>query len=218
MKLNALVLGSALALGTVGFTSWAIASEHQGHAPAAAAATNAPNLHKALRALWQGHVETTHNYALAVFAKDANAAQKAADSVVANAKDISGAVAGFYGQAAGDGLLKLLAGHWGAVKALTDAAQAGDAAAEDKALNDAIANAAEIAKFLAGANPNWKESDLNSALVAHGGHHKSQVDLMAKKAPQAEQNEQFVAMQQHMQVIADVLADGIAKQFPGKAN
>ena len=217
MRLQAISIACAALMG-LGFTVSTPALA-QGHAHAAtAAAQTAPNLHKAMRALWHGHVVTTRDYAIAVFAGDQAAAAKAGDAVVANAKEITGAVAGFYGQPAGDALLKLLAGHWGAVKALTDAAHAGNAAAEDKALNDAVTNAGQIAKFLAGANPNWKEADLNAGLIAHGGHHKKQVDMMAAKAPKADQDAEWQAMQDHMNAIADVLADGIAKQFPTKAN
>jgi hypothetical protein len=218
MKMQTLSIACAALLG-LGFTA-ATPALAQGHAHAATAPapTAAPNLHKAMRGLWHGHVVTTRDYALAVFAGNKAGADKAADAVVANAKDIAQAVAGFYGQPAGDGLLKLLAGHWGAVKALTDSAHAGNAAGEDKALNDAVANAGEIAKFLAGANPNWKEADLDAGLVAHFGHHKSQVDMMAAKAPKDKQEAEWTAMQQHMDAIADVLTDGIAKQFPDKAN
>lgn len=218
MKMSTLSIACAALLGLgFGVATPAMAQGHA-HAATASAAQSAPNLHKAMRALWHGHVVTTRDYALAVFAGNQAAADKAADAVVANAKDITHAVAGFYGQPAGDALLKLLAGHWGAVKALTDSAHAGNKAGEEKALNDAVANAGEIAKFLAGANPNWKEADLDSGLVAHFGHHKSQVDLMAAKAPKDKQDAEWAAMQQHMDAIADVLADGIAKQFPDKAN
>lgn len=218
MKMHTLAIACAALLG-LGFTV-ATPAFAQGHAHAATtqAAPAAPNLHKAMRALWHGHVVTTRDYALAVFAGDPAAAKKAEDAVVANAKDIAGAVAGFYGQPAGDALFKLLAGHWGAVKALTDSAHAGNKAGEEKALNDAVANAGQIAKFLAGANPNWKEADLDAGLIAHFGHHKSQVDLMAAKAPKEKQDAEWAAMQQHMDAIADVLSDGIAKQFPQKAN
>lgn len=187
------------------------------HAVVKAEQPTAPELHKAMRALWHGHVVTTRNYALAVHAGDKAAAAAAADTVVDNAKQITAAVAGFYGQPAADGLLTLLAGHWGAVKALTDNAQAGNQAGVDQAMTDMGLNAGEIAKFLASANPNWKEADLQAGLIAHGGHHKSQIDLMMSNAPKADQNKEWLAMQDHMDAVADVLADGIAKQFPDKA-
>src|SRR3546814_11864589 len=81
-----------------------------------AAAVEAPKLHAALRALWQGHVQHTREYAVAVHAHRASDANAAADAVVANAKQIANAVGSFYGDAADAQMLTLLAGHWGGVK------------------------------------------------------------------------------------------------------
>ena len=82
-------------------------------APAAeAAAPASPKLHATMRELWQGHADTTREYALAVKAGDAAGEKKATDAVVANAKKIADAVGSFYGDAAGKKMLELLAGHW----------------------------------------------------------------------------------------------------------
>lgn len=188
--------------------------------PAAASATApaAPQLHQALRSLWHGHIVATRDYALAVHAGNKADETKAADAVVANAKQIANAVAGFYGQAAGDGLLKLLGGHWAGVKALTDATKAGNTAGEQTAMRDLASNGTAIAKFLAGANPNWTEGALQGALMMHVDDHKTQIDEMMSNAPQAEQAKSWTEMQHHMDMIADVLAGGIAKQFPDKAH
>lgn len=212
----ALALGLAFAAATP--ASFAQETHHPAHATAAAAATTAPKLHAALRSLWHGHLVATHDYAEAVHAGNKAKETKAADAVVANAKDIANAIAGFYGKDAGDGLLKLLAGHWGAVKNMTDAAHAGDKAAEQKALTEALDNGTAIAKFLAGANPNWTEGALQGALAMHVNDHKVQLDQMMANAPAAEQAKSWTDMQHHMDMIADTLADGIAKQFPDKAS
>lgn len=181
--------------------------------------STAPKLHAAMRSLWRGHIDTTRDYARAVHAGDSGAAQRAETAVVDNAKQIASAVGGYYGQGAADGTLKLLAGHWQGVKALTDTARAKNAAGEQKAMDALAANASEIAKFFAGVNPkNWTVSGLQSALLAHAGHHKLQVDAMMANAPAAEQARLWTEMQKHMDMIADVLADGIAKQFPDKVS
>ncbi|MFC7300581.1 hypothetical protein [Cognatiluteimonas weifangensis] len=187
-------------------------------APApAAAAVPAPQLQAAMRDLWHGHIVHTRDYALAVHAGNAADAKAAADAVVANAKDIANAVAGFYGQAGGDQMLTLLAGHWGAVQALTDARAKNDTAGADKAFADLTANAGEIAKFLAAANPNLPEDTVRGLLLAHGAHHSSQIDLILKDDTAGEAAE-WTAMQAHMDSIADALAAAIAKQFPDKAS
>jgi len=141
---------------------------------------------------------------------------QAADAVVANAKQLSGAVAGFYGKAGGDRMMELLGGHWGAVKALTDARAKNDNAAADKAMNDATTNAGDIAKFLAGANPNLPEDTVRGLMLAHVAHHGQQIQqIMA--GDMAGEATSWAAMQQHMDMIADALASAIARQFPDKA-
>jgi hypothetical protein len=189
------------------------------HAPAAsqAAAPTAPKLHAALRSLWHGHVVHTREYALAVHAGHKADASKAADAVVANAKQLADAVAGFYGKAAGERMLQLLAGHWGAVQAMTDARARHDDAGATKAMNDLTANAGEIAKFLSGANPNLPEDAVRGLLLAHGAHHDQQIRQIMAGDMQGEAAT-WKAMQAHMDTIADALAGGIAKQFPAKAS
>lgn len=181
-----------------------------------AAMPAAPKLDAALRSLWHGHVVHTRDYALAVHAHDAAKAKVAADAVVANAKQIADAVGSFYGKAAGARMLDLLAGHWGGVKALTDARAANDKAAENKAMATLQSNASEIAKFLAGANPNWPEDTLRGLLLAHGAHHDQQITQIMAGDTKGEAAT-WKAMQAHMDNIADALAAGIAKQFPQKA-
>jgi hypothetical protein len=212
---GAIALGVMLAVGAP-----FAAAHHADETPTNAAATatvTAPKLHDAMRALWHGHIVTTRDYALAVHAGDDTAATKAADAVVANAKDIANAVAGFYGEAGGQGILELLAGHWQGVQALTQAAKAGDAAKEEAIVKTLADNAGAIAKFLATANPNLPEDAVRGALVMHTVDHKAQLDMMMANAPQAQQDESWARMQEHMDMIADTLSDGIAKQFPDKA-
>ncbi len=187
-------------------------------APAAPASDTvaAPKLQAAMRDLWHGHITHVRDYALAVHAhKDADA-KKAAEAVVANAKQLSGAVAGFYGKAGGDRMMELLGGHWGAVKALTDARAKNDNAAADKAMNDATTNAGDIAKFLAGANPNLPEDTVRGLMLAHVAHHGQQIQQIMAGDTQGEATS-WAAMQQHMDMIADALASAIARQFPDKA-
>lgn len=215
-----LPIACALALGaTFAFTApAALAQPAQAATSAPATAPAAPKLHEAMRSLWHGHIVTTRDYDIAAHEGNKANEKKAADAVVANAKQIASAVAGFYGKPAGDQLLKLLAGHWSGVKALTDSTKAGNRAAEQKAMDELASNATAIAKFLAGANPNWSEATLQGALMMHVNDHKTQIDEMMSNAPASEQAKSWAGMQQHMNMIADVLADGIAKQFPNKAH
>lgn len=207
-----MILTSALVLGL----AFGVVPPTHAATPATVAAPTAPKLHAAMRGLWQGHAKTTRDYALAVHANDGAKAKAAADDVVANAKQISDAVASYYGADAGKRMLELLAGHWTGVKALTDAGHKGDKAASDKAMQDLAANADEIAKFLSGANPNLPADAVKGLLMTHAGHHSMLVaDIMKGDSKAAAAT--WSAMQAHMDTIADALSDGIAKQFPKKA-
>lgn len=218
--MKSLTVACALVLGAGFAFSVPAASAHQASPAmtAASAPATAPKLHAALRSLLHGHIVATRDYAMAVHAGNDAKAKQAAASVVANAKQLANAVAGFYGQAAGKQFLNLLAGHWGGVKALTDAAHAHDAAAEQKAMQDLANNGTQIAKFLAGANPNLPEQTVNGLWMMHVSDHKTQVEQMMSNAPAAEQSHTWTHMQKHADTIADALASAIAKQFPQKAS
>lgn len=221
MKLKLIAGAVVLGLAVAGCsTVESVASKTAGAvASVTATSPSAVNLHAAMQDLWHQHVVATRDYALAVYAGDQDAAQAAQDAEVANGHDIADAVAGVYGEQAGEGIFKLLAGHVGGVNALTVAAKNGDAAGEEQAMSDLSDNAMQIAQFLAGANPeNWTVGDINGALLAHAGHHRQQIDLLMSNAPQDEQDQAWTQMQAHMDMIAGVLADGIAKQFPDQVN
>ncbi|MGH8145185.1 MAG: hypothetical protein ACREPY_02540 [Rhodanobacteraceae bacterium] len=218
-----LAIACALALGlAMTATAPSVLAQPVPAAPQAAsspaAAPAAPKLHAALRALLHGHIVATRDYALAVHAGNKAHAKKAANAAVANAKQIANAVAGFYGKAGGDAFLKLLAGHWGGVKALTDATHAHNSAAEQKAMQDLATNGTQIAKFLSSANPNLPEETVKGLWMMHVNDHKIQVEEMMSNAPEAEQAKAWAEMQEHANTIADALAGGIAKQFPNKAD
>src|SRR5690348_4647237 len=207
-SLSALILAAAFAAATPAMATPAN--------PPASAVPSAPKLDAAMRSLWHGHVVHTREYALAVHAHDTAKAKAAADAVVANAKQIADAVGGFYGKPAGAHMLELLADHWGGVKALTDARAANDSAAESKAMADLQSNATEIAKFLAGANPNLPENAVQHLLATHVAHHSTQIQQIMSGDMKGEQST-WQAIQAHMDMISDALAGAIAKQFPAKA-
>lgn len=169
----------------------------------------------ALRDLWLGHVFWVRNVVDARLAADATRAKTSEQEVVANAKAIAGAIEPFYGKAASDQLFTLLAGHWGAISDYLAAAQANDKRGQDDAEHKLIANANEIAAFLSKANSHLPEATLRSLLAAHGAHHVQQIQQLKAKR-YADEATTWSAMKDHMYVIADALATGIATQFPEK--
>jgi len=221
------LLAAALALTLSGPAAGAAAHHHTALAAATAATTTAATpaaatvpvkvaaTRAALRDLWIGHVFWIRNVAVARYADNAGAAKAAEAEVVANAKSIAAAVEPFYGKAASDKLFGLLAGHWGAVSEHIDATKQGSKAGQDAATTKLLANANEIADFLAGANPNWPAGTLRGLLSAHGAHHLQQDQQLHDGQYDAEART-WAAMSAHMYVIADALADGLAAQFPEK--
>ena len=193
--------------------AWSQADQNQ--TAQAAPGTAALDTRLALRDLWVEHIFWVRNYVLANQEGQRKQAEAAGTEVVANATAIANSLAPLYGQPAADQMLKLLAGHWGAVKHYSDASVAKNAAGKDAAVAELSSNAKAIAKFLATANPNLPEGTLVSMLSAHGGHHVTQVDQLSRKDYTAEAKT-WTAMRGHMLVLADTLAAALVKQFPDK--
>lgn len=195
--------------------AWSQVDADKGHALVTGSESAALNTRLALRDLWVEHIFWVRNYVIANQQGERQQAETAATEVVANATSIANSIAPLYGQPAADQLLKLLAGHWGAVKHYSDAAVAKQAAGKSTAVDELTSNAKAIAQFLATANPNLPEATLVSMLSAHGGHHIAQVDQLGKQDYAAEART-WQAMREHMLVLADTLTAALVKQFPDK--
>ncbi|HKR37581.1 MAG TPA: hypothetical protein VJT10_22245 [Steroidobacteraceae bacterium] len=211
MKSLRTVLAASLLSSIFSVAGLASASE----APGGAVLAKVTATQAAERDLWVGHIFWVREVVRGLAEKNQAAADFAEKQVVANAKQLAGAIEPFYGKAASDQLFKLLAGHYTAVKAHATATVAGDAAGAKKAIADLTANANEIAKFLSGANPNLPEATLKSLLAAHGGHHVQQNQQFAAH-DMAGEARTWEAMKSHIYTLADALIGGIAKQFPDK--
>jgi hypothetical protein len=195
-------------------TSLALAHTTSGATPAASAdRATIPETKMALRDLWVEHIFWIRSYVLATHAGDQAQRKSAEAEVLVNAKALAGTIAPFYGQAASDSLLTLLAGHWGGVRDYNTATLEKSKPGQDKAVATLTNNAHEIATFLSGANPNLPEDVVFGLLSAHGGHHVMQINQIASKDFQNEAAT-WHAMRTHMLVISDAIADALVKQFP----
>ncbi|MBS1579185.1 MAG: hypothetical protein JST29_06045 [Bacteroidetes bacterium] len=171
-------------------------------------------LNKAMRELWSAHMYWTL-ITVDAFYNDPKGLNAKLTRLLQNQKDIGAAIVPYYGQAAGDKLAKLLSEHiQGAVPVLT-AAKSGDKAALDKAVKDWYANAKEIADFLASANPNWPAKVTEGALEMHITHTIA-YSVAILKGNYSQSFGGFEEALHHMLSLADILTDGIAKQFPDK--
>jgi hypothetical protein len=169
----------------------------------------------ALRDLWLGHIFWVRNVSVAAIDKNDLAIKTAEKQAVANAQAIAASIEPFYGAAAKDKFFKLLAGHYGAVKAYLVAAVAGDVSAQAKAAQSLTSNADEIATFLSQANPYLPKDAVQGLLLAHGGHHIQQIQQLRDRNYDAEAKT-WEEMKEHVYQIADATADALAKQFAKK--
>jgi hypothetical protein len=195
-------------------------AEMDSHAPLLLAAAVADqskvdSTKAALRDLWIGHVFWVRNVVVAELAGDGSAQQVAEKQVVANAQSIAASIEPFYGARAKEKLFTLLASHYGAVKAYLDASVAKNGGEQAEATSKLISNAGEIASFLSSANPYLPKDTVDGLLQAHGGHHIAQIQQLLAK-DYAGEAQTWADMSQHMYVIADALADALAKQFPAE--
>jgi hypothetical protein len=215
MKAMNAIIGAGLLAAAV-ITAPAIAGkDHAAHSGPSHGKATETQTAQALRDLWLGHVFWVRDVVQHTLSGNTAAAKAAEDQAVANAKAIAGAIEPFYGKPASEKLFGLLAGHYGAVKEYLEASKAGSKPKQDAATGKLVANANEIAAFLAGANPNLPEETLKGLLAAHGGHHLTQIQQLQSKQ-YAQEAATWEAMKNHMYVIADALAGGLAKQFPEK--
>src|SRR4051812_4834642 len=169
----------------------------------------------ALRDLWLGHIFWVRNVSIGAIDKNDRATQAAEQQAVANAQAIAASIEPFYGAAAKESFFKLLAGHYGAVKAYVVATVASDASAQSTATQSLTSNAEEIAVFLSKANPYLPKEAVQGLLLAHGGHHIQQIQQL-KDRKYAAEAQTWEEMKKHVYQIADATAAALAKQFAKK--
>jgi hypothetical protein len=182
-------------------------------APAAPISAKAVQAQAALRDLWVDHIFWVRNVVIETLAHNSSGAAGAEAQVVANAKQLAASIEPFYGKSASEKLFALLAAHYGAIKQYLDAGT--NETAKNAAIAAATRNADEIAVFLAGANPNLPVDTLRAMLDAHVSQHFEEIDQLRAKQFQAESGT-WEMMKGHVYMIADAMAEALAKQFPAK--
>ena len=169
--------------------------------------------HDEMRRLWEDHVTWTR-LAIISLTGDTPDTEASVGRLLQNQTDLGNAIKPFYGEAAGEELTRLLRDHILIAADLIAAARAGDETAVADAQARWAANADEIAAFLAGANPrSWNLEEMKTMLhehlrlTANEAIARIQGDWAADVAAYDEIHLQALGM-------ADMLSDGIIKQFP----
>jgi hypothetical protein len=177
--------------------------------------TNAAvDLRSGMRKLWEEHITYTRNYIISALAglPDTDSVAK---RLLANQDDIGNAVKPFYGDDAGQKLTALLKDHIMIATEVVAAAKAGNNGDLEAAQKKWSANGNDIAAFLASANPNWSVQTLTDMLRKHLEFTTGEVVGRLKKNWVAD-IKSYDEGHAHMLMFADMLTDGIVKQFPDK--
>ena len=171
-----------------------------------------------MRMLWEDHIVWTRQFIVsAATLPDGNLDDlvPTAERLLRNQDDIGNAIAAYYGAEAGDALAVLLKDHINIAGQLIADVKSGssNAAATQAAW---FANADDIATFLAAANPEfWPFEMMQDHMYDH-------LTLTAEEAVariQGRYVDDIAAYDKiHTQILsmADMLADGIAGQFPNR--
>jgi hypothetical protein len=173
------------------------------------------SLRTAMRRLWADHVIWTRQYIVAAVAGTPDA-QAAATRLLRNQEDIGNAVAGFYGQEAGDALTALLKRHITIAVDLVEAAKSGNNVAFGIRDRQWTRNGKDIATFLSKANPYWPRKDVLDLIELH-------LDLTKREAVarlQADWEADVAAFDEifaEILTLADALSEGIVRQFSDPA-
>ena len=173
------------------------------------------SLQAAMRKLWQDHITWTRVFIISAVGglpdKDA-----ATQRLLQNQVDIGNAIKPFYGAAAGDQLTALLKDHIVIAADVVTAAKANDKAKLDDVNKRWFANADQIAAFLSKANPkNWPEAEMRTMM--HDHLNLTTNEAVARiKGDWAGDVKAYDAVHGQILKMADMLAMGIANQFPNK--
>jgi hypothetical protein len=181
---------------------------------AMAVATN-HELHDGMRKLWEDHITYTRNFIISALA-GLDDTPKVTERLLKNQDDLGNAIKPFYGDKAGTKLAGLLRDHILIAADIVKAAKAGDDKAVASGEKRWHSNADDIAAFLSSANPSWSKPALTDMLYKHLDFTTTEVVSRIKKDWAAD-IDAYDKGHAHMLMFADMLTEGIQKQFPKKA-
>lgn len=172
------------------------------------------NLKMAERKLWIDHVGWTRNFVVSDLSAIPDK-EIVLQRLLKNQDDIGASIKPYYGEDAGNKLTKLLREHISIGGQVVDAAKSNNKADLDKYNKLWYKNADDISDFLSGANPNLSNSELKDMLHKHLDFVTAQVTARLNKDWKADVAN-YDKGEDHMIKFADMISNGIVKQFPEK--
>lgn len=172
------------------------------------------NLINQLRLLWEQHVEWTRMTVQSIILglPDTDLVSK---RLLRNPNDFADVLRIYYGDEKANKFAELLKGHLEIAAQLVKAAKTGDNKAVAEIEKRWYANADEIADFLGSINPNWSKEEWRAMMHEHLSLLKTEVTNILTKNYAAGVNI-YDEIEKQALKMADVMAKGIAKQFPDK--
>jgi hypothetical protein len=207
------VFSALVALAIAGGHDAAAHGNDDQHANAPVVTPRVVAFHDEMRRLWEDHVTWTR-LAIISLVGDTADTEASVGRLLQNQTDIGDAIKPFYGDGAGQELTRLLRDHILIAADIIAAAKAGDQTAVADAQARWTANVGEIAAFLAAANPrSWDLDEMKAMLDEH-------LRLTTDEAVARLQGDWAADVAAYDQIhahalgMADMLSNGIIKQFP----
>jgi len=176
--------------------------------------SKAEQLRMTMHKLWEDHITWTRNVILNI-TDDLPGTEAAVNRLLKNQDDIGNAIKPIYGDDAGSKLTKLLREHILIAADLLKAAKAENKSSFDEANKKWFANADEISLFLSKANAAWKLGDMKAMMHDHLKFTTDEAVARLKKDYEAD-IKAYEKVHEDILIMADMLTDGILKQFPDK--
>ena len=208
-------LFSALAALAVSGGHYAAAHGDAGHDAAATITKKEFVLRQDMRKLWEDHVTWTR-LAVISLTTDSPDTQASVGRLLANQTHIGNAIKPYYGAAAGKQLTTLLREHILIAADLIAVARKGDQEGVASEQARWTANADQIATLLSKANPRyWKLGPMKAMMRSHLRLTTDEVVARLQKDWAADVR---AYDRIHVQILhmADMLSDGLVKQFPNR--
>ncbi|MDF2836988.1 MAG: glycosyltransferase [Paenibacillus sp.] len=167
-----------------------------------------------MQRLWMEQALWTQSYLVSAFA-GLDDQKPVLERLLRNQQDIGDAIKPYYGEEAGNDLAELLKEHILIAGQIVTATQAGNGADARKYNKEWHRNADDIAKFLSAANPHWSYEELKASLEMRLALIAEVLEAMLAKDWEGS-IEVFDKGEAHLIELADLLSEGIVKQFPDR--
>lgn len=172
------------------------------------------DLTNALRMLWEQHIAWTRMTIISMIAGLPDV-DLVTGRLLQNPIDFEKVLRPLYGDKISSNFSDLFRSHLVIAAELVKAAKAGNNEAAENAEKRWYANADEIADFLGRINPYWSQDDWKTMLHEHLALTKSEaVDILTGNY--SEGIKVYDEIEKQALKMADVMAEGIVKQFPDK--